>query len=57
VGGFPVHSVPQGAIWSSVYVNVQEGKMAILLSLYGELHVIEVVEEVLQLLGSMGSGE
>jgi hypothetical protein len=26
VGEIPVHSVPQGAIWSSVYVSVQEGK-------------------------------
>jgi hypothetical protein len=28
VGWLPVHTVPQGAIWSSVRVNVQEGKMA-----------------------------
>jgi len=26
VGGFPVHIVPQEAIWSFVYVTVQDGK-------------------------------
>jgi hypothetical protein len=29
VGGFPVCSVPQGAIWSSVDVVNQEGKVAV----------------------------
>jgi len=57
VDKFPVHTVPQGAIWSSVYVNIQEGKMAISLSLHSELYVrmdvVEVVEEVLQLFRSM----
>jgi hypothetical protein len=41
-----------------VYVDIQEGKMAIGLSLHGEfdvgMDVVEVVEEVLQLFGSMG---
>jgi len=37
VTGLPVHNVPQGAIWSSVYVHVQEGKAAVQLSLHGEL--------------------
>jgi len=32
VGGLPVHSVPQGAMWSPEYVSVQEGKMAVQLS-------------------------
>jgi hypothetical protein len=49
--------VPQGAIWSSVYVNVQEEKVAIPLKLHGEMDagmdVTEVVMELLQLFGSM----
>jgi hypothetical protein len=28
MGGSPVHIVAQGAVWSSVYVNIQEGKVA-----------------------------
>jgi hypothetical protein len=39
MGGFPVHTVPQGTIWSSVYVNIQEGKASFQLSLHGELDV------------------
>jgi len=57
VGGFPVCSVPQGAIWSSVDVVNQEGKVAVWLSLHGELDVgmvvTEVVKDVIQLFGSM----
>jgi len=58
VGGFPVHPVPQGAMRPSVYANIQKGKMAVGLSLHGELNVgmdvVEVVDKVLQLFGSMG---
>jgi hypothetical protein len=58
VGWFPVHTVPKGVIWSSVYVNIQEGKMAVRLSLHSELYVgiyvVKVVEEVLQLLSPWG---
>jgi len=39
VWGFPVHSVPQGASWSSVHDNVQEGKVAVWLSLHGKLDI------------------
>jgi len=55
MGGFPVYPVPQEAIWSSVYANIQERKVAILLSLHGELDD-EVVEEVTQFFRSMGPG-
>jgi hypothetical protein len=58
VGGFPVHPVPQRATWSSVYVNIQEGKMAIGLSLHAELNVkmdvVEVATAVLQLFNPLG---
>jgi hypothetical protein len=50
-----VHHISKGAIWSSVYVNVQLGTMVFRLSLHGELDfgvdVIEVIKEVLQLFG------
>jgi hypothetical protein len=29
VGEFPIHIMPQGAIWSSINVNILEGKMGI----------------------------
>jgi hypothetical protein len=49
--------VSQGAIWSFVYFNVCEGKVAIQLTLDGELDVgmdvIEVVKEIIQLFWSM----
>jgi len=54
VGGFPVHTVPQGVIWFSARVSILEGKMVIVLSICGELDVVEEVEEVLQLFGSVG---
>jgi hypothetical protein len=52
-GGLPVHTVPQGAVWSSAYVNVHEGKVTVQLSLHGErdvgMNVVEVVNEIIQL--------
>jgi hypothetical protein len=39
VGGLTAHSVPQGPIWSSIYVNV-----------HGELDVTEVVQEIIQII-------
>jgi len=41
---------------SSTYGTIQEGTVAVHLSLRGELDVTEVVEEVLQLLGIHGGG-
>jgi hypothetical protein len=59
VGGLSVHTVPQGTIWSSVYVNVQEWKVAAQLSLHGELDVgmnaVEVVRETIQLFWSIST--
>jgi len=56
VGGLPVHIVTQGAIWSSVYVHVHEGKVVIQL-LHGELdigtNVVEAVNKITQLFWSM----
>jgi len=53
VSGLPAHSVLQRAIWSAVYASVQEGKVAMWLSLHGELDagldVIEMVKEVIHL--------
>jgi hypothetical protein len=47
VGGSPVHGVSQGAVWSSVYVGVQERKVAVQLCLYAELVVgVNIVEMV-----------
>jgi hypothetical protein len=41
----------QGTIHSSVYINIQEGKVAIQLSLCGEydieMHIVEVVKEAI----------
>jgi hypothetical protein len=51
VDQFSVHSVTHRAVWSSVYVIVQEGKVAIWLSLHDKLDVgmyaIDVVKEVI----------
>jgi len=52
-GWVSLHSVPQAVIWSCVYVDVQEGKVTIRLSLHGELDV-EMVKEIIRFLGSMG---
>jgi hypothetical protein len=53
--GLPIHNVPQAAIWSSVYVDVQEGKVVLCLLLHGEVDVgmgdVQVVKEVLVLFG------
>jgi hypothetical protein len=35
-----LYSVHQWAIWSSVYVSIQEGKESIWLSIHGELYVL-----------------
>jgi hypothetical protein len=52
VGGFLVHTVPHGTIWSSVYVNIQERKMAIRISLHNELDFgMDVVRKFLSSLG------
>jgi hypothetical protein len=40
--------MPQGAIWSSVYVNIQEGTLAVQLNLNNEVDVIKVVKGVFQ---------
>jgi hypothetical protein len=51
VSGLLVHGVDRGAVWSSVYFNIQEGKAAIRLSLHGEtdvgMDVVEVVKEII----------
>jgi len=49
VGQLPVYSV---SLWSSVYIDVQEGEVAIQLSLHAELdvgmHALEVFKEIIQ---------
>jgi len=50
VGQLPVYSVTQETIQFSVYINIQEEKVAIWLSLHGEsdlgMYAVKVVKEV-----------
>jgi hypothetical protein len=54
--GLSVYSVPQGTSWTSIYVSVQEQKVAVQLFLHGELDVgmdiIEMGKEFTQLFQS-----
>jgi len=51
VGQFPVYNVTHRTIWSSIYISVQEGYVAIWISCHGELDVgkyaTEVVKEII----------
>jgi hypothetical protein len=57
VGQLLIYSVTQGTIWLSVYVNIQEGKVAIWVSLHGKLGVgmyaAEVDKEAIRFFWSM----
>jgi hypothetical protein len=58
MGRFAVHPVAQGAIRSPVYVDIQEGKVAVSFRLHGELNVlvdtVQVVKEVLKPVRTVG---
>jgi hypothetical protein len=57
MNGFPLHILSLGAIWFSVYVIIQDGKVAVRPSLRGEfdvgMKVLEVVKGVIQIFWSM----
>jgi hypothetical protein len=52
VGQLLVYNVTQGATWSSVHINLQDGEVATQLSLHSKLDVrmytTEVVKEIIQ---------
>jgi len=46
VGRYPTHSVPHGTVWSSLCIDIQEGNVAVRISLHGELDGRVNVEKV-----------
>jgi hypothetical protein len=57
MGSFTVHSMAQRTVGSSVNIYVKKGEVAFTFGLQGELnalvYTVQVVQEVLQLVGSM----
>jgi hypothetical protein len=61
MGRFTVHSTAQRTVRPPINIYVKKGEVALTFGLHGELNslvdTVQVVQEVLQLLGSMWPGD